>query len=200
MNLLEKKNINLWKWAFLSLCLILLLMTASVILVYVIAVSDSDSESRERPLYKDAEGVVFEITTTKEDINLWIEQEMRAEGEENFHLYLDDFMYVDTGIDLFGIQVPVDLRLIPEVTEDGNLTLVEDRFRVAGFSLPSEQVFRLIQVTAELPEWIDVIPESSEFFIDLRKAASDGGVDLRVVEFDLAEEKLVFEAMIFVDE
>ncbi|ADH99990.1 YpmS family protein [Salisediminibacterium selenitireducens] len=196
---MEKKTINLWKWAFLILCLALVLTFAGMTLVYLYAVSGSDREEWESPVYEDSDGAVFEISTTKDDINLWIEQEMRAEGEENFQLYLDDYMYVETTVDVFGLQVPVDLRLIPEVTEDGNLVLIEDRFRIAGFSLPSEQVFRLIRATADLPDWIDVIPESSEFYIDLREAASDGGVDLRIVEFDLAEERLLFEATFLVD-
>lgn len=199
MNLLGKKTINLWKWAFLILCLVLVLTFAGMTLLYLYAVPGSDSEERERPVYEASDGAVFEISTTKDDINLWIEQEIRAEGEDNFHLYLDDYMYIETAVDVFGIQVPVDLRLIPEVTEDGNLILIEDRFRIAGFSLPSEQVFRLIRATADLPEWIDVIPESSEFFIDLREAASDGGMDLRIVEFDLAEERLKFEATFLID-
>ncbi|AOM82456.1 YpmS family protein [Salisediminibacterium beveridgei] len=188
------KKINFWKWAFFSLAAILTI--AGVVAWFMMrSFLTYDQETAFQPrAYQDRSGAEFEIITTKDDINLWIEQEMREEGEDDFTLYLDDAIYVETGIEAFGFRIPVDMTLSPEVTDNGNLIVREEQFRLARFELPSEQVFQLIEATADLPDWIDVLPAERSFFIDLRQASSEEGLDLRILAFDLEEEDLRFMA------
>lgn len=193
---MSNTKINIWKWAFFILATLLFVAGIAVWFLVQSFLSYDEESSFQSPDYTDRSGAEFEIITTKEDINLWIAEEIREEGEDDFTLYLDDAIYVETGVEAFGFRIPVEMTLSPEVTDDGNLIVREEQFRLARFELPSEQVFQLIEVTADLPDWIEVLPAERSFFIDLRQASSEEGVDLRVLAFDLEEEDLRFRAII----
>lgn len=196
---MNSKNNSFWKWAFFSL-MALIVVTGFVIWFLLQSfLTYEDEGETATPGYENASGAEFVITTTKEDINQWIAQEIRLEGEDDFTLFLDEAIYVETGIEIFGFRIPVDMTLSPEVTDDGNLFVREEQFRLARFELPSERVFQLIDATADLPDWIDVLPGERSFFIDLRRASSDEDVDLRVLAFDLEEEDLRFQATFISD-
>ena len=180
---------NKWKIAFITLSATIIFIFAGGALWLSISSSSENGGGFESPEYDETDGAEFTVNTTKEDINTWISHEMAREGEENFDIFIDDAVYIEAELDAFGFSVPVDMTLIPEMTEDGNLELHEESFQIASLDLPSEQLFQLIAQSMELPEWITVAAEERMLYADIRSSGG-AGTDIRLTSFDLEEENI----------
>ncbi|SER96391.1 YpmS family protein [Salisediminibacterium halotolerans] len=180
---------NRWKVSFFVLAAAVLL-TISLAFFWLNSISSDNSESTfERPDISAQDGAEFRVSTSIEDLNTWIAQEMAREGEEDFDLYVDDAVYVEANIDAFGFQVPMEMQLNPVLLDNGNIELQEESFQIATIDLPSKQLFQVIGQTVELPEWITVVPDEQLFYVDLRSSAGEEA-DIRVVTFDLEDEDI----------
>ncbi|WP_143522520.1 DUF2140 family protein, partial [Pseudomonas sp. 2822-17] len=83
---------------------------------------------------------------------------MEKEVQDRIQIYLDDYVYFKMDLNIFGFDVPLEMLFVPEVTEEGNLRLLEHTFNVGNLTISSERVFHLIALTADLPDWIRVYP------------------------------------------
>ncbi|WP_416149181.1 YpmS family protein [Salipaludibacillus sp. HK11] len=176
---------NKWKVLFLTLIGFLSLLIVSAVVWLNLALSDEGSDDFQSTVPEVSEGASFTITTTKEDLNSWLQQELSKEQDaEMYDLYIDDGVYLETQIEAFGLNVPIEMKLTPNVTNEGNLELEEEYFHVGGMSLPSERVFQLISATIELPDWIHVISEDRKFYVDVRQGVSEE-IDINIQSFDL---------------
>lgn len=183
-----KQRSNPWKVAFISLIALLILgLTLGIIWINQIFSSAAD-ESFISPVVENPIGPHFTISTTKEDANNWLQQEL-SEESGNYDLLIDDNVRMETNVQAFGLNVPIQMELAPRVTEDGNLELLEESFRVGGFNLPSNQVFQLIDSNADLPSWIQVVTGEQKFHVNLRNGVSED-VDIEVISFDLENDDI----------
>ncbi|QKS70746.1 YpmS family protein [Paenalkalicoccus suaedae] len=176
---------NRWKIAFFSLIALLLLLLIGGGIWINQQLPDASAEPFDRPAVDTVEGPSFTVTTTREDLNSWLQQELQGENQE-FDITIDEAVYFQTELALFGVSIPVEMTLVPEVTEEGNLWLLEDSFRVASFELPSEQVFALIESTVDLPEWITVAQNERGFYVDIVNGVSED-FQIQVESLDLEQ-------------
>lgn len=185
------KQWNRWKIAFITLITIFLISLAGG-LALLYSLSRDDVFERPHMITSELIGPKFTVTTTKDDLNLWISRELEMEqpGSVPFQLYIDQYVHFKTVIPAFGFNIPVEMTLEPSVTETGNLELYERTFHIGDFSLPSERVFQLVQRTVELPPWILISPEERKFYLNLDAISDD--IRIEVETFDLQEDILKF--------
>jgi len=177
--------VNKWKVLFIILLSSLVVFLVVGIVWFTQTFSELANEEFTKPSSESRDGASFTITTSKEDLNSWLQQELsKEEDAEMYDLYIDDAVYMETRVEAFGLLIPIEMKLSPHVTEEGNLELVEEHFQVGNFSLPSERVFQLIEATVELPEWIYVLAEDRKFYVDVREGVSDE-MDINIHSFDL---------------
>lgn len=177
--------VNKWKVSFIMLLSSLVVFLVVGIVWFTQTFSELANEEFTKPSSESRDGASFTITTTKEDLNSWLQQELsKEEDAEMYDLYIDDAVYMETRVEAFGLLIPIEMKLSPHVTEEGNLELVEEHFQVGNFSLPSERVFQLIEATVDLPEWIYVLAEDRKFYVDVREGVSDE-IDINIHSFDL---------------
>ncbi|WP_096188219.1 YpmS family protein [Evansella halocellulosilytica] len=189
------RNWNHWKIAFFSLIsLIFLVITIGIIWLNQ-ALNIDEYERRDIPLSEDAEGSVFHINTEKEDVNYWLQQQLEEETENEFNLFLDDDVYFQTTINVYNMNIPIEMALTPAVTEAGNIELEEQYFRAGALELPSEHIFRILQSTVDFPEWIEVHPSERKLYINVRDEISEN-VQIKVQTFDLEENRIEIEVVL----
>ncbi|MBU9712652.1 YpmS family protein [Evansella tamaricis] len=188
-------EINKWKVAFISL-LGLIGLSAILLFSWVILLSTTDYHIPQN-IDSNMDGARFTVTTSKDDINLWIERELEKDGMgSEFRLYLQDHVYFQTIINAFGHQVPLEIVLHPHVTENGNLELLERSFSIGNLVLPSETVFRILAATVTLPDWIYIIPQEGKLYLNLVDGISDEiaiTIQQLDLEKDLIEIELIFK-------
>lgn len=186
---------NKWKIAFIILLSSLGIFLVVSLLWFAKTFPEPTNEEFSTSTPESLDGASFTITTTTEDLNNWLQQELSKEDDvEMYNLYIDDAVYMETRVEAFGILIPIEMRLSPNVTEEGNLELVEEHFQVGNWSLPSERVFQLIDATVDLPEWIYVMAEDRKFFVNVREGVSEEiDIDINIKAFDLKNNDIELE-------
>ncbi|WP_280768647.1 YpmS family protein [Salipaludibacillus daqingensis] len=191
---------NKWKIAFITLLLSIITLIIFGAVWFTQTFSEPTNEEFPTVTPEASEGASFTITTTKEDLNSWLQQELSKEPDaEMYDLYIDDAVYMETRIEALGLSVPIKMKLTPAVTEEGNLELIEENFQVGNLSLPSERVFQLIGATVDLPEWIYVLSEESKFYVDIREGVSEE-VDINIKSFDLENDDIELRMTVVANE
>lgn len=191
---------NKWKIAFITLLSSLGIFLVVSFIWFAKSFPEPTNEEFSTSTPESLDGASFTITTTTEDLNNWLQQELSKEDDvEMYNLYIDDAVYMETRVEAFGILIPIEMKLSPNVTEEGNLELVEEHFQVGNWSLPSERVFQLIDATVDLPEWIYVMAEDRKFFVNVREGVSEEiDIDINIKAFDLKNNDIELE-MTFIE-
>ncbi|ADU29729.1 YpmS family protein [Evansella cellulosilytica] len=186
----KRRGVNKWKWAFFTLLssILLIIIVCSFIFYRLLTVEgESFIISDEREL----EGAEFQISTTVDDVNVWLQQQLEKDGHSNnnFHLYLEEYVHIRTEINAFGVTIPLQMEFDPHITNNGNLELVERSFMIGNYTLPAETVFVLLRNTVDLPEWIYIYPEERKFYLDLVNGISED-VQIKIDTFNLQDNNI----------
>ncbi|MDG5786405.1 YpmS family protein [Evansella sp. AB-P1] len=194
---MERKNRNLWKILFLSLCFILVICIVGILIFINSFLTSSNDLERIPPTDFSSGGAEFTISTTKEDINYWLNKELEKEqgGVNSYELYLEDYVYFQTVLSAFGMNIPLEMRLEPVITEDGNIELIERSFQVGRFNVPAESVFNIIEATVDLPDWIYIYPRDRRLYLDIRNGISNE-FEIKVSKFDLIDNQIEIKLLI----
>ncbi|PRO64984.1 YpmS family protein [Alkalicoccus urumqiensis] len=183
---------NKWKAAFFILIILMILAAAGV--WFALQQAFSPSEEAEPFIPPEAEEAdtdsapSFIVETTPQDADQWLQRELEGE-QDNVSIYIDDFVYVETSIQALGLEVPIEIRFIPEPAEGGNLWLREDGFQAGPLSLPAREVFLLMQDVVELPPWMELVPDEESIYADLEQLDT-GNFQIDVEEVNLQEETI----------
>ncbi|WP_161524731.1 YpmS family protein [Alteribacter lacisalsi] len=190
---------NKWKAAFFSLFFIVTLFGLIIMFLFYRLFATGGYEEWETVERGDWEGTYpsFTVEASRDSLNQLIQQELDEEDpDRDYDLYIgEQFVHFDASFRIFGQQVPIELNLEPEVTEEGNIVLHEDSFNIGGISLPSTQVFGLIDSMADLPEWVKINPAESYFYLHLHEGIADG-VLAEAEEVNLGENRIRFTIFI----
>jgi uncharacterized protein YpmS len=183
---------NKWKAAFFVLAGVILLAAAAGWLWINQALQSDTEEVFTAPDRSEVDGPSFIVSSSREDADAWLQRELEEENMEDFELIIDDAVYFQSTITALGLDIPVEVRFNPEVTEDGNIWLREDGFQVGLVELPSARIFTLIGDNVDLPEWISVVGEESSLYMDLRELDTEEYV-IQARELDLEENNIEFQ-------
>ncbi|UCZ54321.1 YpmS family protein [Bacillus shivajii] len=192
---MKREDTNIWKIAFFSFLgfIIAMILVGMTILYFVL--QPVEIEERQAHIQEDIDGATFTVSTTKEDVNYWIQKEVKETMGEELSIYLADLIFFETSINVLGMNVPIEMVFAPNVTEEGNLVLYEHSFRVGVLQLSSERVLQLMQTSVDFPDWMEVIPPERKIFLNIRDGISDE-MQVKVQKFDLDENEIVLEVTI----
>ncbi|MBM7097347.1 YpmS family protein [Bacillus sp. H-16] len=189
-----KWNQNKWKTAFFSLLTIVTLITVFIMFMLLRLFGPIDDPEWTQVERGDWESQYpsFVLEADKGNLNRLIQQELDKEdpGRE-YDIYLEDEVHFRASFSVFGSQVPVEMNLAPEVTDDGNIILQETSFRIGSISLPSAQVFRMMDSMADLPDFVYINPNESMIYIQLQEGVSED-VLVEAEEFNLEDDRIRF--------
>ncbi|MCD8511190.1 MAG: YpmS family protein [Bacillus sp. (in: Bacteria)] len=134
------RQINKWKLAFIGLvCSLVLLFAGIIVFLWSISSGDFLSEVPER---ESLVGPSFTVLTSKNDLNLWMEQELEQEkGDVPFKLYMEDFVYFESHVPVFNFTVPIEMVLEPRVTLQVILSSMNSHFALGSFLCPLSVYF-----------------------------------------------------------
>ncbi|WP_026689064.1 YpmS family protein [Alteribacter aurantiacus] len=185
---------NKWKVAFFSLLSIVTLITIFIMVMlyrFLAPIDDPEWEQVERGDWEN-QYPSFVLEANKDNLNHLIQQELDKEDpNREYDIYLEDEVLFRASFSVFGTEVPVEMNLAPEVTEDGNIILEETAFRIGNLSLPSAQIFRMIENMADLPDFVYINPNESRIYIQLQEGVSED-VLVEAEEFNLEEDRIRF--------
>ncbi|EZH68006.1 hypothetical protein DH09_08820 [Bacillaceae bacterium JMAK1] len=169
-----------WKIAFFTLLAIII---GGFLVVILLLTSSSDQQAiPEEQHIEDGLVPLFTVETDLERVNRYIESEF----DEPFRLESqEEQLRLSNTYEVVGMNVDIQVQFIPEITENGNIRLIEDGFSVGALSLPASTVLRLVDEAADFPDWIYV-------------NANEGVIDVRLTEIEL-DNDLVIQAESFQD-
>ncbi|PYZ94111.1 hypothetical protein CR194_00790 [Salipaludibacillus keqinensis] len=190
---MANREVNKWKVAFFILLAVIGIVIMSGFIWFYQTFPEPQNEDFSIRETGEQERPSFSISTSREDLNLWLQQELEEEEESDMYdMYIDDAVYLETRLSAFGFEVPLEMKLTPHVTEEGNIELEEEYFQVSNINLPSERVFQMIAANVDLPEWIYVLAEDRKFYVNVREGVSED-IDVRVQSFDLENDDIEFQ-------
>ncbi|SDO30139.1 YpmS family protein [Alkalicoccus daliensis] len=164
----------MWKAAFFILLALVIISIAGLWIWVDQNLTVEETESFTAPEIENVEGPSFLVSATREDANAWLQRELEEEEDaDDFILTIDDAVYFETSLTVFGMNIPLEVDFQPEVSEDGNIWLREDGFRLGALELPAAQIFHLIGDNIDLPEWISVAPNESSLYLNLRELETE---------------------------
>lgn len=169
-----------WKRAFFILIGVNIVVIAGFWLLLSPIGSDSaPDEIPEGEIPSQEEEVFFTAETSVDQISTY----MRSETDDAIDIHMEGGEIVFTGgYTIFGMDVDLNLYLLPSVSESGNLRLEENGLAIGSLNLPSAAVMRAVEEQAELPEFVHIYPQ--EGMIDVHVNDIDIGDDLylRIVD------------------
>lgn len=183
------KKKNLWKIAFLSLLTCLgVIATVLIILVYTNVPEANDSIESDR---KNRSGEKrFVISTTKDDLNEFVREQLDRSNNENFTVYIDDYVTFEVVIPVFGTNILLSIDLEPELYGEGNLLLKERAFRLGNLKLPSETAIQLIKNHIEFPDWIVIDAREGLIYLYVTEIDILETLFIKITAFDLKEDNI----------
>ena len=183
---------NPWKIAFFTFFTVIILIIIGIVFWLNSILNPSESVHQRPPSTEQTEeGAEFTVITTKEDVNYWMERELKKETGNggDYALFLDDYVYFQTEVRALGFNVPVEMVFEPRVTDEGNVELLERSFSLGGLNLPSSTVLQLIESGVDLPEWIYIYPAEGMLYLNLQEVVTEE-VKIKVQSFDLKENEI----------
>ncbi|QQK75628.1 YpmS family protein [Salicibibacter cibarius] len=162
-----------WKWAFF------ILIGVNVVVIvsfwFLLSPIGSDSAPEEIPdgeMPATEEEVLFTAETSLDQISTY----MRSETDDAVDIHMEEDEIVFTGrYTIFGMDVDLNLYLVPTVSDSGNLRLEENGMAIGSLNLPSSAVLRVIGEQADLPEFVHIYPQ-------------EGVIDVHVNDIDIGED------------
>ncbi|QQK79529.1 YpmS family protein [Salicibibacter cibi] len=163
-----------WKWAFFILIGVNIVVIASFwFLLSPIGSDLAPEEISEGETPPPEEEALFTAETSLDQISAY----MRSETDDAVDIHMEEGEIVFTGrYTFFGMDVDLNLYLIPTVSDSGNLRLEENGMSIGSLNLPSSAVLRVVGEQADLPEFVHVYPQ--EGMIDVHVNDIDIGDDL----------------------
>lgn len=163
-----------WKWAFFILAGINIAIISSFwLLLSPIGSESAPEELPEGEAPAQEEEVFFTAETSVDQIRSF----MRSQTDDAIDIHMEDDEIVFTGnYTFFGMDVDLNLYLLPTVSESGNLRLEENGMAIGSLNLPSAAVLRVVEEQGDLPEFVHVYPQ--EGVIDVHVNDIDIGDDL----------------------
>ena len=183
---------NKWKIAFISLItsLVVLVFAFFIFVLYYLPVPIEHSKYE---IDQHSGDTRFIITTTRENLQLFIDEQLSKEESDNFQIYLSEYVTFTADIPFLGSQIPLQLDLEPQLYGDGNLLLTERAFRIGQLHLPSDTLFQLISRMIEFPEWIKIDAKEGNIYLYINNIETLNNLYMKVTAFDLEKNEIEFE-------
>jgi len=186
----KSRSINGWKWAFLVL-MGLLIGIGIWLLIQLQPVSVG--EENTAPISTAEDDLIFEMSTTKEDVtrltNLYLQEELDNQFS-GFEFSLEESAELSGEIEVFGFPIQFSLFMTPYVLENGNLQLRGESINIGSLDLPVSFAMAQIARQVDFPEWIAIDSESQFIIVNLNEFSLDNGTQFSLDRINLEENDL----------
>ena len=188
------QKINWWKWAFL------LILAFNIAFIGVVV-------SRILQVREPEVGKIS-TTTSSDDIKAGSFSTNREQLNKTVAAYLQDFqtdkmsytVYATSSTVVFegtytllGYNVPLYLYFQPNRLENGAVQLAVTSLSVGTLPLPESQVLQYIKSSYDLPDFVEVLPESSAINVNIQDFNSFAGIYLKATTIDLVNDNFSFD-------
>ncbi|WP_018924211.1 DUF2140 family protein [Salsuginibacillus kocurii] len=162
---------NGWKWAFLfllSLNLLILILGWVAVQSLIPETSDTSTsqleESDNGGEVEEQGQSVAQIETNFSQLN----QLINAQDTGGFEVVFDQQgVTLSNTYTVLGQEAGLDMRFIPEATEQGDIRLTKESFSFGPINLPGPQVLEIVQSQGDVPEWLHIDPANEMLQIEM---------------------------------
>lgn len=183
----KKSSNNYWKWAFLILVGLLI---GLLVWLFVQLQPVTIEEENTAPIETAEDDLIFEVSTTKEDVtrltNEYLTQELDGQFE-GFNFNLEDSAELSGEIEVFGFPIQFSLFMTPYVLENGNLQLRGESLNIGSLNLPISFAMAQISRQVDFPDWIAIDSENRFIIVNLNEFSLENGTQFSVDRINLQE-------------
>ncbi|MBX0358023.1 YpmS family protein [Halobacillus sp. Nhm2S1] len=184
---------NKWRTSFWLLALInlgvVIWLAALVFLPSSYTIVNVDQE-KESP---DAE---FTIVSTKENMEQLANEylsELSTQTVFDYSITLDRNVTLSGNIKAFDQVIPINVELHPEVQENGDLVLRQEKISLGKLPLPNKKVLEFVKDNYNLPEWVIVNPNEENIYVAVTQMDTASNFNVKVDRFNLNSNQLAFK-------
>lgn len=185
-----------WKIAFFSLLSVwiaFLIVLAALFHHYLPNAQKSDLSITNK---LNPGNPIFTVSTTKEQLQPMINQRMRSSNKMKSIRYKIAFnkndVILNGSIQLLGNKVPFQMKFVPNTVDDGNVILKEQSAQLGLFNLPVERVLEYVKKSADLPKWVQILPQKKSVYIALKQIRIGSQFYLRAKKINLKDDQIQF--------
>ncbi|HEU5141333.1 MAG TPA: YpmS family protein [Bacillales bacterium] len=188
-----------WKIAFFSLLAVFFAFIVTLIGLfdhYLPSVEKTDFSIDTEISTRDP---IFTVSTTKQQLQPLINRKIKQYNKMNnikYKLIMKDDMILKGAISLLGNNIEFEMKFTPKVVDNGNLILQEKSIRLGLLQLPVGRVLGYIKNSADLPEWVKILPDKQKIYIALKDIHIEDQFYLRARKFDLEDNQIKFSVYI----
>lgn len=184
---------NKWRTSFWLLALInlgiVIWLVALVFLPSSYTIVNVD-QKKESP---DAE---FTIVSTKENMEQLANEylsELSTQTVFDYSITLDRNVTLSGNIKAFDQIIPINVELHPEVQENGDLILRQEKISLGKLPLPNKKVLEFVKENYNLPEWVIVNPNEENIYVAVTQMDTASNFNVKVDRFNLNSNQLAFK-------
>lgn len=184
---------NKWKVAFFTLVAAIVLSSA-----FILYLVFSDTTEVARPLNTEAEGNVVTVETTAKEFEAIAKQYLADTLKKSpvpVDIVVEDQIKLYSSLTVFGVDVPFSMDFDPTV-DAGNIVLEQTAMNVGNLTIPPKTVLKVVQDSVKFPDWVTVIPNDEEIYVDISRLNIAAGSRVRAKEINLPEDKILFEIIV----
>ncbi|WP_243129461.1 YpmS family protein [Weissella soli] len=138
----------------------------------------------------------FVVSVNRTQLNALVDQYLNSDPKLKHKLRLEmgkhDMMVYGTQ-KLLGQSVDFGIRMKPEVTKHGSITLHAESIAVGQLPLPVTFIMRALKNMANLPVWMQVDAQQKTITIDMGKTPKMQGVQFKAVKINPEKNQFVFK-------
>ncbi|MFD1706689.1 YpmS family protein [Siminovitchia sediminis] len=189
-------NKNYWKIGFLVLAA-LNIVFALTLMVLLFLSSDQQEIPKGNTHTKGYSE--FTIQTKKEDltrlINDYIERE-ELNGPIHYNVFLTNDVELYGEVSVFSQSLQLKMTFDPKALENGDLVLEQKNVFLGDVKLPVSYILKFIRDAYKLPSWVIIQPNDERVYVSLQDMRLNNGIQVRVQEFDLEEDKISMKMLV----
>lgn len=192
-----------WKFAFFALLIVFIAFIITLFILYRHYLPPAEKTDYSVDTKMSADDPMFTVSTTKQQLESLANQQLKEYNDKGSLKYALDMQKNDVvlkgAITLIGYQVPYEMKFTPKVVEGGNLMLIQHSIRLGLFNLPVDRVLEYIKQSADLPDWVKILPEKKKVYIALKDIRIEDKFYLQARQFDLKNNRIRFSVYMLPD-
>ena len=193
-------KINIWKWLFISLLVLLIIFVFWFISLFQTSseVPRPDQGGRTAR-YQDPYQLKMALDT--QEVERLVNDYVATLEMEDLTLQIDfqDRLEIHARYNLLNKEWPFTIYLLPQVTEEGNVILEVDDFRMGELPIPESWLIKILNISMDWPSWIvlDEAAQTIDLYFNQQIFADQFQVE--VTQVDLENERVTFDFLISSD-
>ncbi|WP_338453293.1 YpmS family protein [Niallia oryzisoli] len=150
----------------------------------------------------DQNDVYFQVRTNKQDLNKVINHYLEEElsGKIDYKLILTDEVELYGSLPVFSSEVEMKMTFEPHALENGDIELEQKTMSIGKLSLPVPLVLEFIKDSYEVPEWVVIQPDKEKIYLSLQNMKLKSNFKVRVEEFQLKNDDILFSLRVPMNE